>query len=274
MKASKENSAIKAINVSKVFGNGKNSVLALKDMNLTMKAGDFNVIVGPSGCGKSTFLYMLAGFEKPSNGKILLKGAPITKPGPDRGIVFQEYALFPWRTVIGNVTFGLERAGLKKDEAEKQAQHYIDLVGLSGFEKAYPHTLSGGMKQRVAIARALAYHPDVLLMDEPFGSIDAQTRKIMQQELIRLWQTIEKEEERKTVVFVTHSVIEAVYLADKIFVMTSRPGQIKGIIDVNIPRPRDYQGEDYLLIRKKVLDLLEEEVQKSIEQMRISQKQR
>ncbi|MFX0206622.1 MAG: ABC transporter ATP-binding protein, partial [Candidatus Hodarchaeota archaeon] len=227
----KEYSEIKAINVSKIFGDGKNSVIALNDLNLTMKAGDFNVIVGPSGCGKSTFLYMLAGFEKPTSGEIQLKGHPITEPGPDRGIVFQEYALFPWRTVIGNVAFGIERAGFKKSEAEQQAQHYIDLVGLSGFEKAYPHTLSGGMKQRVAIARALAYHPDVLLMDEPFGSIDAQTRKIMQQELIRLWQEIEKEEEKKTVVFVTHSVIEAVFLADRIFIMTSRPGKIKGIID-------------------------------------------
>ncbi|MFX1515637.1 MAG: ABC transporter ATP-binding protein [Promethearchaeota archaeon] len=269
MNQHKGNSEIKAVNVSKIFVDGKNSVLALEGLNLTMKAGDFNVIVGPSGCGKSTFLYMLAGFEKPTNGEILLKGCPITKPGPDRGIVFQEYALFPWRTVMGNVTFGLERAGIKKDEAEQQAQHYIDLVGLSGFEKAYPHTLSGGMKQRVAIARALAYHPDVLLMDEPFGSIDAQTRKIMQQELIRLWLEIEKEEVRKTVVFVTHSVIEAVFLADRIFIMTSRPGKIKGIIDVDIPRPRDYQSNDYLNIRNQVLNLLEEEVQKSISQNKI-----
>ena len=268
MNYNKQNSEIKAVNVSKVFEDGKKSVLALNDLNLTMKAGDFNVIVGPSGCGKSTFLYMLAGFEKPTSGNVFLKGRVITEPSPDRGIVFQEYALFPWRTVLGNVTFGLERAKIDKHEAQRQAKHYIDLVGLTGFEGAYPHTLSGGMKQRVAIARALAYHPDVLLMDEPFGSIDAQTRKIMQQELIRMWQEIEKEEERKTVVFVTHSVIEAVYLADRIFIMTSRPGKIKGIIDVDIPRPRDYNSEEYLRIRKKVLDLLEEEVLKSINQMK------
>lgn len=263
MSPSQVNSEIKALNVSKVFGKGKDEVLALENLNLTMNAGDFNVIVGPSGCGKSTFLYMLAGFERPTSGEILLKGDPILKPGPDRGIVFQEYALFPWRTVKGNVMFGLERAGIQKKEAENQAQHYIDLVGLSGFEKAYPHTLSGGMKQRVAIARALAYHPDVLLMDEPFGSIDAQTRKIMQQELIRMWLEIGKEEDRKTVVFVTHSVIEAVFLADRIFVLTARPGTIKGIIEVNLPRPRDYNNEEYLRIRKEVLNLLEEEVLKS-----------
>ncbi len=255
---------IEAIDISKEFIDDKKKVLALDHLNLQMKAGDFNVIVGPSGCGKSTFLYMLAGFEKPTTGQVILNGEEVTKPGPDRGIVFQEYALFPWRTVIGNVIFGLERAGVNNKEAQETAQYYIDLVGLTGFEKAYPHTLSGGMKQRVAIARALAYHPDVLLMDEPFGSLDAQTRKIMQRELTHLWMEIGIAEEQKTLVFVTHSVIEAVYLADRIFVMTDRPGKVKGIVDIDLPRPRDYDSPEYLEKRSQVLQLLEEEVQKSI----------
>ncbi len=264
MNTSMSRPKIEAINLEKKFGDGKEEVFALEDLSLSMKAGEFNVVVGPSGCGKSTFLYMLAGFEKPTKGELLLNGVPINKPGPDRGIVFQEYALFPWRTVLSNVTFGLERAGIRRKEAEKQAQHYVDLVGLAGFENAYPHTLSGGMKQRVAIARALAYHPEILLMDEPFGSLDAQTRKLMQKELTRLWLEIGKEEEKKTVVFVTHSVIEATFLADRIFVFTSRPGKVKGIIDVDIPRPRSFDSDEYLHIRSKVLELLEEEVQKSI----------
>ncbi|NIP67007.1 ATP-binding cassette domain-containing protein, partial [Candidatus Bathyarchaeota archaeon] len=183
-------------------------MVAIQDLNLRVEEKELTVIVGPSGCGKSTFLYMVAGFEKPTSGKILLDGKPITKPGPDRGFVFQEFVLYPWRTVLGNVTFGLEIAGISKEKAEKRAMSYIELVGLEGFENAYPHTLSGGMKQRVGIARALAYNPEVLLMDEPFGSLDAQTRKFMQGELIRIW-----EELKKTVLFVTHSVIEATYLA-------------------------------------------------------------
>ncbi|MHA1228351.1 MAG: ABC transporter ATP-binding protein [Candidatus Hodarchaeales archaeon] len=260
---------IEARNVVKKFKNGKQETLALDNLNLKMNAGEFNVIVGPSGCGKSTFLYMLAGFEQPTEGEILLNNRVVTSPGPDRGIVFQEYALFPWRTVLGNVTFGLEQMGFNRKEAREQALHYIELVGLTGFEGAYPHTLSGGMKQRVAIARALAYHPDILLMDEPFGSLDAQTRKVMQQELIRLWQEIGREESKKTVVFVTHSVIEAVFLADKIFVLTNRPGKVKGVIDVNLPRPRDYDSDKYLHIRSEVLHLLEEEVKKSIAQTRM-----
>jgi len=263
---------IEARNVVKKFKNGKQETIALDNLNLKMNAGEFNVIVGPSGCGKSTFLYMLAGFEQPTEGEILLNNKVVRSPGPDRGIVFQEYALFPWRTVLGNVTFGLEQMGLNKREAKEQAMHYIDLVGLNGFEGAYPHTLSGGMKQRVAIARALAYHPEILLMDEPFGSLDAQTRKVMQRELTSLWQEIGKEESKKTVVFVTHSVIEAVFLADKIFVLTSRPGQVKGIVNVDLPRPRDYDGEDYLHIRSKVLELLEEEVKQSMLESKKPQK--
>ena len=250
---------VEAIDVNKTFGNGKNKVVAISELNLEVKENEFTVLVGPSGCGKSTFLYLVAGFEKPTSGQILLDGEPLTKPGPDRGFVFQEFALYPWRTVLGNVMFGLEIGGVPKETAKKRAMDYIKMVGLEGFENAYPHTLSGGMKQRVGIARAIAYDPKVLLMDEPFGSLDAQTRKVMQGELIRIW-----EEMRKTVIFVTHSVIEATYLADRIIVMTARPGKVKGVIEVNLPRPRDYAGEKYLSIRKKVLDLLEEEVIRSL----------
>jgi len=243
--------------MSKVFGKNSHSVTALDNISLNIAAGKFTSVVGPSGCGKSTLLQLLAGFEKPSSGYILMDGLPIRKPGPDRGFVFQDYALFPWKTVLGNITFGLRSNGYNKQDSQKIARHYIEVVGLSGFEHAYPHTLSGGMKQRVGIARALAYDPEVLLMDEPFGALDAQTKKFMQTELTRIWDNF-----RKTVIFVTHSVIEAVYLSDVIVVMSARPGRIKGVIDVDIPRPRSYTSEDYLAVRQEVLDLLEEEVQK------------
>jgi NitT/TauT family transport system ATP-binding protein len=247
--------------VRKIYGGGADLVVAVDGIDLKIREGEFTVLIGPSGCGKSTNLYMLAGFEQPTSGQILLDGAPIEGPGPDRGFVFQDYALFPWKTVLGNIMFGLLSTGWKHSEAEEIARKYVNLVNLSGFENAYPHTLSGGMKQRVGIARALAYEPKVLLMDEPFGALDAQTRKYMQRELMRVW-----ERTRKTVVFVTHSVIEAVFLADRIVVMTARPGRVKGIIDVELPRPRDYTGHDYLTVREKVLDLLEEEVLKEIQQ--------
>jgi NitT/TauT family transport system ATP-binding protein len=252
-------SKIKIRDVQKIF-RGIKEVVALENLSLNINENEFTVIVGPSGCGKSTLLSLIAGFEKPTKGTISIDGVPITKPDNDRGFVFQDFALYPWRTVLRNVTFGLEIKGASKRDAEDYAMRFISLVGLDGFENAYPHTLSGGMKQRVGIARALAYEPEVLLMDEPFGALDAQTRKYMQHELIKIWQDM-----KKTVVFVTHSVIEAAYLADRVCVMTARPGNIKGIIEVNIPRPRDYTDESFLDIRERILELLREEVEKSMQ---------
>ena len=245
----------------KSFKETSGELVAVDHIDLEIPKNQFTVLIGPSGCGKTTLLNMIAGFEHPTSGEILLNGSPITKPAPDRGYVFQDYALFPWRTVLGNITFGLLHNGWKKADAVVRARELIDLVNLKGFEDAYPHTLSGGMKQRVAIARSLAYNPEVLLMDEPFGALDAQTRKHMQRELSKI---IEKS--KKTVVFVTHSVIEAVFLADLVVVMTARPGRIKGIVKVELPRPRSYVEDHYLEYREQVLSLLEEEVEKELKE--------
>lgn len=241
----------------KTFKENGKEVVALDHVNLDIPRNQFTVLIGPSGCGKTTMLNTIAGFEQATSGEVLLDGKAIHKPAPDRGYVFQDYALFPWRTVLGNITFGLIHNGWEKKAAEEKAREYIELVHLQGFEDAYPHTLSGGMKQRVAIARALAYNPEVLLMDEPFGALDAQTRKHMQRELVKIL-----EKEQKTVVFVTHSVIEAVFLADLVIVMTARPGRIKGKVAIDLPRKRSYVEDHYLHYRKEILDLLEEEVEK------------
>src|SRR5262245_38841726 len=202
-------------------------VLALEDISLEVRDREFLALLGPSGCGKSTLLYLVGGFLPVETGRILLDGKPVTAPGPDRGIVFQHFALFPWKTVRANVLYGLERMGLARDEREKRAQSFIDLVGLTGFEDSYPSQLSGGMKQRTAIARTLAFDPKILLMDEPFGALDAQTRHLMQTELLAIWRR-----SPKTVIFVTHDVQEAVYLADRVAVMTARPGRIKTVVNI------------------------------------------
>jgi NitT/TauT family transport system ATP-binding protein len=200
---------------------------ALDNIDLEIAAGEFVVLVGPSGCGKSTLLDLLGGLARPTAGRILLDGRPVTGPGLDRGIVFQQYALLPWRTAQGNVEFGLEATGVPRRRRSARAREFLDLVGLSGFEDRHPHELSGGMRQRVAIARSLAYDPDVLLMDEPFAALDAQTRESLQDELLRIWQRT-----GKTVVFITHGIEEAVYLGQRVDVMTSRPGRIKQIVPV------------------------------------------
>jgi NitT/TauT family transport system ATP-binding protein len=202
------------------------AVLALADVSLEVRPREFLALLGPSGCGKSTLLYLVGGFLPTEAGRIMVEGKPVTAPGPDRGIVFQHFALFPWKTVRSNILYGLERQGLPRAEREKRAQAFIDLVHLSGFEESYPSQLSGGMKQRTAIARTLAFDPSILLMDEPFGALDAQTRSLMQTELLNIWKRTPK-----TVIFVTHDVQEAVYLAERVAVMSARPGRIKTIVE-------------------------------------------
>ncbi|MGB7038453.1 MAG: ABC transporter ATP-binding protein [Xanthobacteraceae bacterium] len=205
-------------------------VLALSDISLEIRPREFLALLGPSGCGKSTLLYLVGGFLPIEGGRSLVEGKPVATPGPDRGIVFQHFALFPWKSVRANILYGLERQGLPRAEREKRAQAFIDMVGLRGFEDSYPSQLSGGMKQRTAIARTLAIDPRILLMDEPFGALDAQTRSIMQTELLKIWQR-----SPKTVIFVTHDVQEAVYLAERVAVMSARPGRIKAIVETKFP---------------------------------------
>jgi NitT/TauT family transport system ATP-binding protein len=220
--------------VSQTFQtSGRQSHLAISDISLRIEDGAFVSILGPSGCGKSTLLYIVGGFVNPTEGVAKVKGTAITGPGPDRGPVFQEFALFPWKNVLGNVMYGLRQQGVPRAEAEAQSRRLIEMVGLKGFENFYPKELSGGMKQRVAIARTLAYKPAVLLMDEPFGALDAHTRTRLQNDLLNIW-----ERDRKTVLFVTHSVDEAVFLSDKVVVMTRAPGRIKQIVEIDLPRPR------------------------------------
>jgi NitT/TauT family transport system ATP-binding protein len=220
--------------VSQVFQTStRQDHVALSDISLSVADRAFVSILGPSGCGKSTLLYIVGGFVRPTRGVAKMKGRPITGPGPDRGPVFQEFALFPWKSVLGNVVYGPRQQGVKSAEAEAQARALLEMVGLKGFEEFYPKELSGGMKQRVALARTLAYHPEVLLMDEPFGALDAHTRTRLQNDLLNIW-----ERDRKTVLFVTHSVDEAVFLSDKVVVMTRSPGRIKQVVDIDLPRPR------------------------------------
>jgi NitT/TauT family transport system ATP-binding protein len=216
---------------------GKGEVQALARVSASIKDGEFVAVVGPSGCGKSTLLYMIGGFVAPTGGRILVDGRPVTGPGPDRGPVFQEFALFPWRTAIENILFGLQEQKVPKAAARARALELIEMVHLRGYENLYPRELSGGMKQRVAIARTLAYDPAILLMDEPFGALDAHTRTMLQDELLAIW-----ERHTKTVLFVTHAVDEAVYLADRVLLMTSAPGQIKADIPIALPRPRRRDG--------------------------------
>jgi NitT/TauT family transport system ATP-binding protein len=206
---------------------------ALAEITLSVAAGQFLSILGPSGCGKSTLLYIVGGFVQPSAGSVRVDGRPVTGPGPDRGPVFQEFALFPWKTVHGNVRYGLDQQGVPRDEADRRVARLLDMVHLTGYEHFYPKELSGGMKQRVAIARTLAYEPAILLMDEPFGALDANTRRILQNELLSIW-----ERDRKTVLFVTHSVEEAVFLSDRVLVLSRSPGRQKALIEIDLPRPR------------------------------------
>ncbi len=239
-------------NLSRWFAKDKNEpTFALEDINIEIDDKEFVCFVGPSGCGKTTLLRIISGLDMPNKGEVHLDGQKIVGPGPDRGMVFQEYSLFPWKTVIENVIFGPLMGGVKKKDAVAEAEKYIELVGLNKFRSSYPYELSGGMKQRVAIARALANEPSVLLMDEPFGALDAQTRNILQQELLEIWK-----KKHITIAFVTHSVDEAVFLADKIVLMSARPGKIKEIIKLDLPRPRERTSHEANILRDRILKTL------------------
>jgi len=242
-----------AQNVSVRFEKDDTDFLAVDDVSLTIQEGEFVVIVGPSGCGKTTFMNTFAGLVRPAKGKVFIDGEEITGPSAERGVVFQQFALFPWKTVAENIEFGLKYRGIPKEQRDEIVKKYVHLIKLEGFENSYPHELSGGMKQRVAIARVYANRPQVLLMDEPFGALDAQTRTIMQEDLSEMFLT-----EKRTVLFITHSVDEAIYLGDRVVIMTARPGKIKRIIPITrdnlIPGRRQMRYDDVVNL-KEFLDL-------------------
>ncbi len=249
---------VKVEGVTKHFSqNSGEEMDVLQDINLEIAEGEFVCMVGPSGCGKSTLLYLLAGLDKPTSGKIWVGGAPVTGPGTDRVVVFQEAALFPWLNVRQNVEFGLKIAGASPAESRRRSDVYLKMVHLSRFAESYPHQLSGGMKQRVAIARALAMDPKILLMDEPFAALDAQTRRLLQQELVEIWQ-----QTRKTIFFVTHNVREATVLADKVVVISARPGRIIKGFAIHLPRPRRESDPHLIVIQQRILTHLQEEIAK------------
>ncbi len=262
-------SAIQIQNVSKTFGlksagaeRRGQPFLALDAINLEIRAGEFFVIVGPSGCGKSTLLDLLGGLTRPTSGRILIDGRPITGPALDRGLVFQQYALFPWRTAQKNVEFGLEAKRVSRRDRAQIAREFLALVGLADFADRYPHELSGGMKQRVAIARSLAYKPEVLLMDEPFAALDAQTRERLQAELLRIWQA-----SGATIIFITHGIDEAVYLGQRVAVLTSHPGRVKQVLDIPLSQ-RGYEDDlrgspEFARYRHEIWSLLRDEVQRA-----------
>lgn len=244
-------------NVQKVFKTPGKDVIALKDINLEIKAGEFVCLLGPSGCGKSTLLNAVAGFALPSAGEITVEGKKITGPGPERGMVFQEYALFPWMTVAQNIAFGLEVQKKDKAEIDLTVNQLLDLLHLTDFRDRFPKDLSGGMRQRVAIARVLALDSPIMLMDEPFGALDALTRRNLQDELLRIWEKL-----GKTILFVTHSIEESIYLADRIVVMTYRPGTVKRDQYVNMPRPRDPASAEFNELKRELGRLVMEEQQR------------
>jgi NitT/TauT family transport system ATP-binding protein len=231
-----EKIALEATGVRKTYTKDGRTLAVLDVERFSVRDGEFVTIIGPSGCGKSTLLHIMGGFIRGESGEIRVHGRHVDGPGPDRGVMFQEFALFPWKTVAGNVAWGLEAQRFPRDKIEQTVRAYLDMIGLSEFRNHYPAELSGGMKQRVALARVLAFNPEVLLMDEPFGALDAQTREAMQEELTRLW-----ERTGKTIVFVTHDIDEAVYLGDRVVVLTARPGRIREEVKIDLPRPRSLE---------------------------------
>ena len=250
---------IQARDISLTFKpKNRDSVTALKELTLDVAKGEFVSLVGPSGCGKSTFLNVLLGLLKPDAGEIRLNGKQITGPGQERAMVFQEFGLLPWRTVLANVELGLELKGVQASVRRERAMELIKMAGLAGFASHYPHELSGGMKQRVGLARALVTDPEVLLMDEPFAALDAQTRDLMQLELLQIW-----DRTKKTVVFVTHSIEEAAYLSDRVIVISARPGRAKDVMKIALPRPRDYEmrlSAEFNDIKARIWASLKEEL--------------
>ncbi|WP_394348373.1 ABC transporter ATP-binding protein [Halonotius terrestris] len=238
--------------IDKQFRSGSGTVEALRDVNFAVEEGEFVCIIGSSGAGKTTLFRIIAGLEEATDGTVWLDGEPIEGPGTDRGMVFQEYGLFPWRTVLKNVTFGLEQRGLDKQARLERAREMIELVGLDGFEDSYPKELSGGMKQRVGIARALAVDPEILLMDEPFGSVDAQTKQRLHEELLDIWSAT-----NKTVLFVTHDVDEAVTLADRVVVLTGSPGSVHEVVEIDLDRPRSRTDDAFAGYEQRLRDAIE-----------------
>jgi len=250
-----------ARHVSKTFATGKGQLLAVDDLSLEINEGEFICLLGASGCGKSTILNMFAGFTQPTAGEVLLRGRPIVAIEPRCGMIFQSYALFPWKTVRANVEFGLRMKGLPRAERRARASAFIEMVNLKGFEEHYPAELSGGMQQRVTIARMLAADPEVLLMDEPFAALDAMTRQVMQEELLKI-----HEQSRKTIVFITHSIDEALILSSRLFVMSARPGRVKAVIPNKLPTPRRLSVQfspEYGVLKATVWGLIESEVRRS-----------
>ncbi len=248
------------LDVSKIYKTKKGEVHALSHINLQVRPCEFLSLLGTSGCGKSTLLRIICVLEKASQGRIRYGGRTIEEPGPDRGMVFQAYTLFPWMTVAENISFGLKQKGLTPKERKEITGYYIGVVGLHGFEQQYPNALSGGMKQRVAIARALANDPDILLLDEPFGALDMQTRGVMQELLLDVWQ-----KSPKMIIMVTHDIDEAIFLADRVAIMSARPGQIKEILDIDIQRPRDYHvktSEEFMEYKARATEIIREESMK------------
>jgi len=262
------NSAVELRNVGKVYISARDGerVEALSGIDFSLRRGEFLAVVGPSGCGKSTLLSMIAGFSTPTTGEIMFEGKRVAGPGPERGVMFQDYALFPWRTVAGNVEFGPYARGIKPADRHARVQALIELVGLRGFERRYPQELSGGMRQRCALARMLANDPVMWLMDEPLAAVDLQTRIILQDELLRLWGDAGRNAERPTVMFVTHGIDEAVLLADRIIVLGRRPGRIKQVVDVNLPRPRAplRNSPEMARLAAQVWDLIRDEAVQAI----------
>lgn len=238
---------LRAEQLSKTFQTERASHSVVETFSIDVAQNEFVVLFGPGQCGKTTILKMLAGLEKPTSGQVYLRGKPVTEPGPSRGFVFQSIALFPWLTVMGNVEYGPRMRGESKVVRRKKAQHYIDLVGLNGFENHYPIKISGGMKQRTGIARAYCNEPDVLFLDEPFGALDAQTRYLMEDELIRIWQA-----EKRTILFVTNNIEEAVYLADRIILLKNCPTKVMAEFKIDLPRPRNYMDPDFLHLRQTI----------------------